>query len=88
MFGLFAIVITSVAVLAPPMLLETLAGVALLGVFANSASAALGDQDYREAAAVTFLVTASGISVFGLGAAVWGLIAGGLVVIATKYIKR
>lgn len=87
-FGLFAAVITSVAIIAPPMLLETLTGVALLGVFANSASAALSEPDTREAAAVTFLVTASGITVFGLGAAVWGLIAGGLVVIASKYIKR
>ena len=87
-FGLFAIVITSVAVLAPPMLLETLAGVALLGVFANSASAALADPDYREAAAVTFLVTASGITVYGLGAAVWGLIAGGIVVLTSKQLKK
>lgn len=87
-FGLFAILITSVAILAPPMLLETLAGVALLGVFANSASAALGDPDYREAAAVTFLVTASGITVYGLGAAVWGLIAGGIVVLTSKQLKK
>lgn len=87
-FGLFAAVITGVAILAPPMLLETLTGVALLGVFANSASAALSEPDTREAAAVTFLVTASGITVFGLGAAVWGLIAGGLVIAASKYIRK
>lgn len=88
LFGLFAAVITSVAIVAPPMLLETLTGVALLGVFANSASAALSEPDTREAAAVTFLVTASGITVFGLGAAVWGLIAGGLVIAASKYIRE
>ena len=34
---------------------------------------------YREAAASTFVITASGVTVFGLGGAVWGLIAGGLV---------
>lgn len=87
-FGLFAAVITSVAAVAPPMLLETLTGVALLGVFANSASAALTEPNYREAAAVTFLTTASGMTMFGLGAAVWGLVLGGIVVFASKKIKK
>jgi benzoate membrane transport protein len=76
LFGLFAAIITVVAAHAPPMALATLAGVALLGVFANSAHAALQDPSAREAAAVTFLTTASGMTLFGLGAAVWGLILG------------
>jgi len=77
--GLFAGVITSFAGLAPPMLMATVAGVALLGVFAGSAAAALEPQRTREAAAITFVVTASGVTVFGLGGAVWGLLAGGIV---------
>ncbi|MFD2738182.1 benzoate/H(+) symporter BenE family transporter [Sulfitobacter aestuarii] len=79
LLGLFAGVITAFASLAPPMVLGTLAGVALLGVFANATFAALENPKYREAAAITFLVTASGITIFGLGAAVWGLLIGGLV---------
>jgi len=79
LFGLFAVVITGFAALAPPFVLGTLAGVALLGVFAGSASAALQAADHREAAAITFLITASGVSIFGLGAAVWGLLIGGAV---------
>ncbi|MFQ6546365.1 benzoate/H(+) symporter BenE family transporter [Aestuariibius sp. 2305UL40-4] len=85
--GLFAAVITVVAAAAPPMTLETLAGIALLGVFANSAQAALDKPEYREAAAVTFLVTASGITIIGLSAAVWGLVLGGVVQLA-KMLKR
>lgn len=77
--GVFAGVITSFAGLAPPMVMASVAGVALLSVFANSTAAALGDADYREAAVITFVVTASGVTVFGLGGAVWGLLAGGLV---------
>lgn len=88
LFGLFAAAITSVAAVAPPMLLETLTGVALLGVFANSASAALTEPNHREAAAVTFLTTASGMTMFGLSAAVWGLVLGGVVIFASKKIRK
>ena len=83
--GIFAAILTAFAAAAPPLVMGTLAGIALLGVFANSALAALDDTDYREAAAITFLITASGITVFGLGAAVWGLVAGGIVQLVKKY---
>jgi benzoate membrane transport protein len=83
-FGLFAVVITGIAAVAPPMVLATLAGVALIGIFANSAAAALEQPEYREAAAVTFLATASGMTVFGLSAAVWGLVLGGIVLAVTR----
>ena len=77
--GLFAGVIIAFAGLAPPMLVAAVAGVALLGVFTGSAAAALENPRTREAAAITFVVTASGVTVLGLGGAVWGLLAGGLV---------
>lgn len=76
--GIFAAIIIAFAAAAPPLVMGTLAGIALLGVFASSALAAFNDDKYREAAAITFLITASGITVFGLGAAVWGLVAGGI----------
>ncbi len=87
LFGLLSAVIITIALATPPMLLGTLAGVALLPVFANSATAALSEPDTREAATVTFLTTASGVTIFGLGAAVWGLVFGGVVIAATRYIK-
>ena len=34
------------------------------------------DDARREAAVITFVVTASGLSLFGIGAAFWGLVAG------------
>ena len=39
--------------------------------------AAIQDAQQREAAIMTFLVAASGLTLFGIGAAFWGLIAGG-----------
>ena len=82
--GIFAAIITTFAAAAPPLVLGTLAGIALLSVFANSALSAFEDSDYREAAAITFVITASGISVIGLSAAVWGLAAGGVVQLVKK----
>ena len=87
LFGLFAGVIIAVATAAPQMLMATLAGIALLSVFANATAAALENPDYRDASAITFLTTASGMTLFGLGAAVWGLIFGGLVLAASRAIK-
>lgn len=78
LFGLFSALIISFAAAAPAQTLEVLAGLALLGVFANSASIALADPRSREAAAITFLTTASGVSLLGLSGAVWGLLLGGL----------
>ena len=79
LFGLFSGVVTAVAAAAPALVLGTLAGIALLGTFTSATLAAFEPAQSREAAAVTFLVTASGITLFGLGAAVWGLVIGGLV---------
>jgi benzoate membrane transport protein len=39
-------------------------------------SGALANADEREAALATFLVTASGVSFFGVGGAFWGLVVG------------
>ena len=60
----------------PPALIATIAGLALLGPFVNSLSAGLAVEGERFSAVVTFVVTASGMSAFGIGAAFWGLLAG------------
>ncbi|MEM6658516.1 MAG: benzoate/H(+) symporter BenE family transporter [Pseudomonadota bacterium] len=83
-FGLFATAITSFAAHADPLLMGTLAGVALINVLANAMHAALDVPAEREAAILTLAITASGITVFGLGAAVWGLLAGGIAYLVTQ----
>ncbi|SPF79843.1 benzoate/H(+) symporter BenE family transporter [Pseudoprimorskyibacter insulae] len=76
LFGIFAAVVTYVASQAPLHAMEILAGVALIGVFTNSAAAAWKEDATREAAALTFVITASGLTLWGIGGAVWGLLAG------------
>jgi len=57
-------------------LIQGVAGLALLGAFGSAMQAALSDAGQREAAVVTFLVTASGLTVVGISGAFWGLLAG------------
>lgn len=53
-----------------------LAGLALLSTIANSLNTAVAQTSTREAAVITFLVTASGMTIFGIGSAFWGLVIG------------
>ena len=55
------------------------AGLALLGTLSSSLSGALSSAEGREAAAITFVVAASGLTFLGIGAAFWALAAGLLV---------
>lgn len=60
----------------PPALIAVVAGAALLGPFIASLGAAVSGGTHTAPAAVTFVVTASGLSLLGIGAAFWGLAAG------------
>ncbi|WP_170465455.1 benzoate/H(+) symporter BenE family transporter [Ruegeria arenilitoris] len=87
LFGVFAVAITGFAAHADPLLMGTLTGIALIGVMANATHAALDVPAEREAAILTFAITASGITVFGLGAAVWGLAAGGIAYVVANRLR-
>jgi benzoate membrane transport protein len=78
-FGLAAGAVTAFVALSPSILIEAVGGLALISAFSGSATAAFREPETREAAAVTFLVTASGVSFGGVSGAFWGLLAGGLV---------
>jgi len=64
--------------LVPAVLIEAIAGLALLGAFSAAIVSALSDVKYREAAAITFLFSSSGLAFLGVGGAFWGLIIGGI----------
>ena len=64
----------------PKALVIAVAGLALLGTIGAGLSAALAEPKWREPALITFLVTLSGLSLLGIGAAFWGVVAGGLAV--------
>ncbi len=79
-FGLLAGAVTAF-VAGAPVVAEAVAGIALLGPFGSAMHNALADTREREASIITFLVSASGVSLLGIGGAFWGLIVG-LVVLA------
>jgi len=76
LLGIFSGAIASLFASFPSEFVLALAGLALLSTIANSLYTAVADDAAREAAVITFVVTASGISLFGIGAAFWGLVAG------------
>ncbi|BBK42206.1 benzoate transporter [Allostella vacuolata] len=83
--GLLAGAATAFVAAAPPVLIEAVAGLALLGAFAAALLGAMAELRDREAAAITFLVTASGIGFFGIGGAFWGLLAGGAMLALSRW---
>lgn len=87
-FGVFAGFVTVFAALGPPLILATLAGVGLFGVFVSSVRGAFSIDEDREAAGLTMVITASGVTLFGLGGAVWGLVIGGAVYGLSKWSAR
>lgn len=80
-----ATVVTLFAVL-PRELVLGIAGLALLGTIGSALHAAMADVERREAALLTFLVSASGLTLWGIGPAFWGLVAGvlGLLVLRSQ----
>ncbi|MBS2539844.1 benzoate/H(+) symporter BenE family transporter, partial [Catenulispora sp. NF23] len=74
--GLGAAAATALLIAAPPLLIEGVAGLALLPALGGALTTALNDTRYREAATAAFVTTASGITVAGIGAAFWGLTVG------------
>jgi benzoate membrane transport protein len=77
--GIFGATVAGLFAGFPRELVLAIAGLALLTTIGNALAAALGDEDYREASAMTFFVTLSGITLLGIGAAFWGIVAGGIV---------
>ena len=82
--GLFGATVAALFAAFPKELILAIAGIALLGTIGNSLAAALREEADREPALVTFLVTASGLSLAGVGSAFWGLVAGVFTLLALR----
>lgn len=80
LIGLFGATVTEIFAAFPKELVLAIAGLALLGTIGNGLAIALSQEKEREPALITFLVTASGVTLFGIGSAFWGLVAGGLAI--------
>lgn len=86
-FAVFGASLVAIFAVLPQSLIVLVAGLALVASLANALSISLKDADERMAATVTFAVTASGLTLFGVGSAFWGLV-GGLAVLGLDCLKK
>lgn len=86
--GIFGGSITGLMAALPLSWIQMLAGLALLGTISGSLYQALNNEAERDAAIVTFLMTASGVTLMGIGSAFWGLILGGVCYAVFSRLRR
>ena len=83
--GLFGAAVASLLAAFPRELVVAIAGLALLGTIAAGLENALREQPTREAALITFLVTLSGLTLWSIGSAFWGLVAGAIAMVVQQW---
>lgn len=86
--GIFGATVVGLFAAFPTELVAAIAGLALLGTIGNSLAGALAEEQGREAALVTFICTASGLTFMGIGSAFWGLVFGMAVHLFARRIAR
>ena len=86
--GLAAGLAASLVLVTPPLLITTVAGLAMLGAFVAAVAASLEDPNNRVVAIMTFLVVASGIVIVGIGSPFWGLVVGGIAMLWLTWHRR
>ncbi|MEL6261561.1 MAG: benzoate/H(+) symporter BenE family transporter, partial [Cyanobacteria bacterium J06626_6] len=74
--GLFGGTVGAIFAALPGELVSVIAGIALLSTIGKGLVTALDNETEREPALITFLVTASGMTLLGIGSAFWGLVTG------------
>ncbi len=74
--GIFGATLAALFASLPKELVLSIAALALFGSIINGLTIAMSETKEREAALVTFMVTASGMTLFSVGSAFWGIVAG------------
>lgn len=74
--GIFGATLIGFFISMPITFIAAIAGLALMATLSQSIATAFSEEKYRESALFTFLATASGISLFNIGSAFWGLLIG------------
>ncbi|WQG57108.1 benzoate/H(+) symporter BenE family transporter [Pseudomonas sp. RTB3] len=74
--GIFGATVAALFAALPKELVLSIAALALFGSIMNGLTVAMNEPKEREAALITFMVTASGLTLFSIGSAFWGIVAG------------
>jgi benzoate membrane transport protein len=88
MLAIFAPALVRLFLALPPVLITVLTGLALISALAGAIGSMLRTPDSRDPAVLTFLATGSGLTLFGLGSAFWGLVIGFAAIGAAKLIQK
>ena len=84
--ALFAAPLAGLFIAMPTGALAAITGLALIAPLTGSLGAMMSEVKDREAAVLTFAATASGVALFGVGSAFWGLAVGFLALAARRWI--
>ncbi|HEY0285500.1 MAG TPA: benzoate/H(+) symporter BenE family transporter [Pseudomonas sp.] len=79
--GIFGATLAALFAAFPKELVLSIAALALFGSIINGLTVAMNQPKEREAALITFMVTASGLTLFSVGSAFWGIVAGVLTLV-------
>ena len=74
--GIFGATLAALFAALPKALILSIAALALFASIIGGLTQAMSEPKEREAALITFLVTASGMTLFAVGSAFWGIVAG------------
>ncbi|PWB35989.1 hypothetical protein DCO48_00655 [Pseudomonas sp. SDI] len=85
--GVFGATLAALFAALPKELVLSIAALALFGSIMNGLSVAMNEAREREAALITFMVTASGFTLFSIGSAFWGIVAGVLTLLILNWRK-
>jgi len=85
--GVFGATLAALFAAFPKELVLSIAALALFGSIINGLTVAMSEPKEREAALITFMVTASGLTLFSIGSAFWGIVAGVLTLVILNYRK-
>ncbi|KJK19519.1 benzoate/H(+) symporter BenE family transporter [Pseudomonas sp. NPDC087612] len=85
--GVFGATLAALFAALPKELVLSIAALALFGSIMNGLTVAMNEAREREAALITFMVTASGFTLFSIGSAFWGIVAGVLTLMILNWRK-
>ncbi|WP_278929958.1 benzoate/H(+) symporter BenE family transporter [Pseudomonas qingdaonensis] len=85
--GVFGVTLAALFAALPKELVLSIAALALFGSIMNGLTVAMSEAREREAALITFMVTASGFTLFSIGSAFWGIVAGVLTLMILNWRK-
>lgn len=85
--GIFGATLAALFAALPKALILSIAALALFASIIGGLTQAMSEPQERDAALITFLVTASGMTLFSVGSAFWGIVAGLLTLLILNWRK-